>query len=377
MEGSLQAIETPFVLLDYTRLRGNIRRMQALATEHAMHLRPHCKTHKCIEIAHMQIEAGAVGLTAATSEEARYFMSQGVASITLAFPMISAAQLDRLLACARRHGADLRLIVDSFAGLHALSAAARRQEYPAGVYLKVDVGLHRCGLTAGSEDIPVLTKEILADGRLKFCGLLAHAGHAYMAKVFDELRLVAQEERAILNQVRNHLSESRIDCPEISVGATPSVLACDDFSGITELRPGNYVFLDATALMLGVAQIQDVALTVLATVVSVNKHYWIIDAGSKTLSSDRGAHGSSSLQAYGWAWPLQHFGAEDYRLDIVRLSEEHGFIARSELDLSIGDRVRIIPNHACVVANLAAEYVVQGAGAAVERWPVAARGFAL
>jgi D-serine deaminase-like pyridoxal phosphate-dependent protein len=177
-----------------------------------------------------------------------------------------------------------------------------------------------------------------------------------------------------MNRVHSRLADAGIDVAEVSVGSTPTVMASDSYDGITEVRPGNYVFMDRTQLSLGVASIDRIALTVLATVVSVNSDYAIIDAGSKVLSSDLGPHGTGRIEGYGIACSTGDEKWPDGAI-IEKLSEEHGFIRLSdELDLHVGSRVRIIPNHSCVVANLSDRYVVLDSNGSMEFWRVDARG---
>lgn len=169
--------------------------------------------------------------------------------------------------------------------------------------------------------------------------------------------------------VKARLEEDGVAVPEVSVGSTPTELSRESFEGITEIRPGNYVFLDRTQLRLGVCQEADCALFVLATVVSANDDYLIVDAGSKTLSSDAGAHGSGAPGS-GLAVPLR--GGPG--LELVKLSEEHGFLRRDGRDLQVGERLLILPNHACPVANLADELSVVDTAGGCREWKVEARG---
>jgi len=173
--------------------------------------------------------------------------------------------------------------------------------------------------------------------------------------------------------VARRLETAGVSIPEISVGSTPTVLAAERFDGITEIRPGNYVFMDRTPLRLGLATQAQIALTVLATVISRNDDFLIVDAGSKTFSSDAGAHGSPAADGFAVGWPLERFGETGQERVLVRLSEEHGFISRRGTDLPLGACLRFIPNHACPVANLARSLLVRDDDA-VEEWPVDARG---
>ena len=370
----LSQIETPAVLVDRERLLGNIDRAQALANRHDVALRPHVKTHKCVEIARLQLERGAVGVTTSKVDEALVFIEAGVPSVTVAYPLVDEAKVRRLLAAAEAHGTDLRVSVDSRLAVEMLARVAGELRMRVGALVEIDVGLRRCGLRENDPEIVELARLVRNSGGLRFTGLLSHAGHAYGAASADEVAQIAAEERGILKRVRQTLETAGIEVAEVSVGSTPTVLASEAYDGITEIRPGNYVFMDRTPLRLGLASMEEIALTVLATVVSRNNDFFIIDAGSKVLTSDLGAHGTPGAGGYGLAFPLAEPLPAGSSLTIARLSEEHGFLPRAESDLPIGTKVRIVPNHACPIVNLADELVVVSAGSEVDRWRVAARG---
>ncbi|MGD8251043.1 MAG: alanine racemase [Desulfobacterales bacterium] len=348
--------DTPAVVVDRKRLVDNITAMQSLADRHGLALRPHIKTHKSIRIARMQMEAGAVGVTASKPDEAMVFMAPGIGSVTVAYPLLDPRKVNALCGLAATLGIDLQLIVDSSEGLAALSAGLHDSETVPGVFIKIDVGLHRCGLKEEDPLIGFLARRIADHPRLRFSGLISHAGHAYGAVDADSAASVAEAERLLMLRVSDRLKELGIPVPRLSVGATPTVLAARRFDGITEIRPGNYVFLDRTPIRMGLAAQDAVALTVVATVVSKNADFSIIDAGSKTLSSDMGPHGGGGGDGFGIGQPIDRFGAPDGWFAVNRLSEEHGWISRAACDLPLGSRVRIIPNHACPVANLARTY---------------------
>ena len=374
MNVAVADIETPAVLVDYERLIANIKRVEALANAHGLHVRPHVKTHKCIQIARLQLAHGATGITASKVDEALIFIDSGeFAAITVAYPIIDVRKLKRLIAGANSGGVQLRIIIDSVVGLEAASAAAAAAASPMKVMLKIDVGLHRCGLAESDPQLLNLARKISADSALRLSGILSHAGHAYAAMSRAEIASIAADEANMMERIRARLRESVGEISVISVGSTPTVLASETFDGITEIRPGNYVFLDGTAVRLGIAEMEDVALHVLATVVSANERYFIIDAGSKVLSSDLGAHGTMSQSGYGVAFPLERALADVAPLTLVRLSEEHGWIERDGVDLPIGSKVRIVPNHACPVANLAEHFGVTSDDRLIDYWPVAAR----
>ena len=370
----LLAIETPGVLLDKARVQNNIRSIQELAKAQNVNVRPHIKTHKCLEILRLQIDEGAVGITASKTDEALTFINNGVRSVTVAYPLVIDSKLDRLVEVGRSHDVDLRLIVDSIAGVEAISRVARRHGAQINIFLKIDVGLHRCGVREGDPLLMQIAKAIDQESALNLLGLLSHAGHVYGARTSDEVRKVAQDECRTLNRIRGGLESEGIGVSELSVGATPTVLASESYEGITEIRPGNYVFMDRTPLRFNLIEPDQIALTVLATVVSANSDYFIIDAGSKTLSSDRGGHGIVGMEGYRLAYPVDRFQDKHSEMVIAKLSEEHGFLARSHFDLLIGSRLRVIPNHSCVVANLADTYTVVSDGKVVDQWEIAARG---
>lgn len=371
---SLSELETPHILLDQRRLQANIRLIQNIADTRGVNLRPHIKTHKCLEIARLQIDAGAIGITASKVDEALVFITNGIRSITVAYPLVVASKLDRLIAVARTHDVDLRLIVDSPAGVDAIARAAEYHQIHISIFLKIDVGLHRCGLTEDDPRLVELVQKIVREPALNFLGFLSHAGHTYGAEDMDAARKIAQEECEILMRVRKKLESVGVEVAEVSVGSTPGTLASDSYHGITEIRPGNYVFMDRMPLRLKLIELKQIALSVLATVVSRNSDYFIIDAGSKTLSSDKGAHGMAGMEGFGLAYPVDRFEDKDYEMIVAKLSEEHGFVARKHFDLEVGSKLRLVPNHACVVANLLDTYAVLKDGHIAEQWNIAARG---
>ncbi len=363
------------MLVDRDQLLRNLGRVQRIAAQHDVALRPHVKTHKCIEIARLQLEHGAVGLTASKVDEALVFIEQACGpSFTLAYPIVDPRKLQRAFASAGHQNVELRITVDSEAGIAAAEAAAKSCNKTVSAFVKIDVGLHRCGLVEDDPQVVRLVRLISSSSQLRFAGLLSHAGQAYTAPDIARIAEIAAEESAILQRVRSRLASAGFDVPEVSVGSTPTVLAGNSFEAVTEIRPGNYVFLDATAVRLGLASFEEVALSVVVTIISANSSYFIIDGGSKVLSSDLGAHGTGAGVGYGVALPIDVAGAEAAPLLVARLSEEHGFVERAGEDLAIGTKLRVIPNHACPVANLAERLTITSQGEMIDQWQVAARG---
>ena len=363
-------IETPAVLIDLAKLELNLQSMQRRADDNGVTLRPHAKTHKSVEIGRRQIALGACGLTVATVDEALVFLDNGFESITISRPILSAGKFDRLFAHSQP-GVDLRVVADSEPGVEIASEAVSRANAALGVFVKVDVGLRRCGVDPDSPQAVELAQKVGQSDKLEFRGILSHAGQAYAAGSRDEAGEVAEAERRTMIGVRDTLAEAGIAVPEVSVGSTPTVLAATSFEGITEIRPGNYVFLDLLPIGVGVVSEQDVALTVMATVISKNADYFITDAGSKTLTSDAGVHGMVGTWGFGVAYPEDRYLSPEHRLSVEGLSEEHGKVVRTDFDLDVGSKVRIIPNHSCTVANLAREFAVVE-GERISSWAIEA-----
>ena len=362
-------VETPAVLLDEARMMANLCAMRDLADRHGVALRPHAKTHKSLEIGRRQIELGASGVTVATVDEAQVFLEGGFESITVARPVVSPSKWDRLLSAGKARGADVRVVADSKEGIQVAGERAAANGQTVGLFLKIDVGLHRCGLLPEDGRIGELAGMIHDHANLKFRGILSHAGHVYGSKSRAEAAEVAEEERRTMVAVRDALRSDGLPVREVSVGATPAVLATECFEGITEIRPGNYVFLDLLPVRVGVARVADVALSVLATVISSNERYFVTDAGSKTLTSDTGVHGMTGNQGFGLAYPASGFLQSDCEMIVEKVSEEHGMVGRNGFDLAIGSKVRVVPVHSCPVANLARSYVALTPDG-LESWPV-------
>lgn len=364
---TLAAAGSPAVVVDLARLDRNIENMARRAKAAGISMRPHVKTHKSVAIARRQIAAGAVGITVAKTSEAAVFIAAGVKDVMVAHPAIDREKIRGLLRRARDHDAIVRFIADSPVGVAVLGDAAADFGKQVDVHLKVDVGLHRCGVDPLAPQAAAVAQAIARHPGLHFAGILSHAGHAYAAGSADAIRAIAQSEGETMLRFAERLEKEGIAVPAISVGSTPTVCQNAGFDGLTEIRPGNYVFMDLTQIALGVTEPQTIALHVVATVVSRNERYAIIDAGSKVLSSDRGPHGSTLLAGHGLAL------AASGPLTVERLSEEHGFIAHQGTALAVGEKVAIIPNHSCPVVNLAKDLVIHDAQGSITTWPVDAR----
>jgi D-serine deaminase-like pyridoxal phosphate-dependent protein len=372
----LSELPTPQVLIDHQRLRNNIGRVQELATTAGLRLRPHAKTHKSPIVARWQIERGAVGICCAKIGEAEVFAGAGIEDIRLPYP-VNPCNATRLLALMDR--ASISIIVDHLDVARGWSDAMQRARRSLDVLVKVDVGFHRCGIDPQGDALGFLQIVAALPG-LRLRGLLSHAGHSYHAASEEALDAIAAEETGTLLRIRDRAAAAGIALDEVSVGATPTLRYSVRQKGITELRPGNYVYFDRTQVSLGAATLDDCALTVLATVVSKPAEDRIIlDCGSKTLTNDQ-ARGISKAAGYGavlagstdnldWAREV------DEALTIERLSEEHATVrVAGGTPLQPGDRVRVLPNHSCVVSNLVDVVRLVEGDAVIDTLPVAARG---
>ena len=342
-------LRTPAVLIDDGRVERNIERMQATVDAAGQRLRPHAKTHKSPELARRQIARGAVGICCAKIGEAEVFADAGVDDIRIPYP-INPVNADRVLGLLDR--TRLSFIVDHIHVARGWSAAMRAAGREVDVLVKVDVGFHRCGIDPAGANAAEFVAEVAGLPGLRFRGFLSHAGHAYGAASQDELSAIAGAEARTLNELAARVRRLGVAVEEISVGATPTARFSAGLDGITELRPGNYVYFDRMQVALGAATWDDCALTVLARVVSrPADDRLILDCGSKTLTTDVVKGGA--LPGYGAVLKALDTPEPDESLTIERLSEEHATVrVRGACPLAPGDVVRVVPNHACVVSNL-------------------------
>lgn len=363
---------TPYPVISASRLRQNILDMQALASHAGVRLRPHAKTHKSPVIARMQIEAGAVGICCAKLGEAEVFADHGITDIRLPYP-VNPTNADRVMALLDR--VRLSIIVDDEDVARDWSAILARAGKSLDVLVKIDVGFHRCGMDPAAPDLVDRIARIAALPGLAFRGILSHAGHAYHAGSPYELAAIAAAETDIMIGLAGRLRAAGVAVEEISVGSTPTASFAPSQRGITEMRPGNYVFRDRTQVGLGSATFANCAMFVVASVVSrPAPDRVILDCGSKTLTSD-GARGFTEAPGYGLVFMSSSEDVPEPSILIERLSEEHA-TCRVPVDspLRPGDRVRVLPNHACTVTNLMDSLVLARDDGSTERLAVAARG---
>jgi D-serine deaminase-like pyridoxal phosphate-dependent protein len=372
---TLNDLATPAVIIDRQRALRNIDRLQDAANTRGIRVRPHAKTHKSPQVAKWQIDRGAIGICCAKLGEAEVFAAAGCTDIRLPYP-IHPINAPRVLALLTR--TDLSFIVDHLEVARGWSTAMTAAGRTVDVLVKIDVGFHRCGIDPDPRTAVPFIKAVASLPGLHFRGLLSHAGHAYHAESENHLQAIAEDEARTLRTLAEAAQAERVGIAELSAGATPSARFSLDQESLTEYRAGNYVYFDRTQVGLGAASQEDCALTVMATVVSKpSSNRIILDCGSKTLSSDA-ARGFTPLAGHGVIYHdvLMPRGARpDDDLIVERLSEEHATVrvGSGHTALEPGDRVRLIPNHSCVVSNLVDQVWVLDDGI-VTAMPIAARG---
>ena len=362
------------MVLDHTRMSRNLQRMQAAATARGLRLRPHAKTHKSLALAQRQIAAGAVGICCAKLGEAEIMAAGGVDDIRLPYPL-NPVNADRVVELLER--SRISFIVDDLDVAAGWSAAMTAASQRVDVLVKVDVGFHRCGIDPDAANAADFIVRIAEMRGLRFGGLLSHAGHGYGATSETEIEAIARKEATTLTTLADRVQEKGVEVAEISVGATPTSRYSLQQPGVTELRPGNYIYYDRTQVALDAAAWDDCALTVLARVVAKPAaDRLILDSGSKTLTNDV-ARGFVAMPGHGAVLDsIDGPHTPDDELVIERLSEEHATVkVRSGAHrLRPGDLVRVIPNHSCVVSNLVdVVWMVDGMDVG-EPLPVSARG---
>ncbi len=356
-------VPTPLVYVDISVCKGNIEKMATLARDRGVALRPHAKTHKLAAIARLQVDAGAVGLTVAKLSEAALLDRAGVATeYLIAQPFSTDSQTEELVAFSEGHA--VLCCFDDASLAERVGESFARKEKEAAMLLIVDTGYGRMGVP-DHRALEVAASMSRRKG-VKFVGIRSHAGHIYRKDSPEERLKVAREEAERMAETANRIRAMGLDCPIVSIGSTPGsylVLRHGLTEGITELRPGNYVFHDRMQVSMGLVSKEDCALRIVTSIVSVpERGRAIIDAGLKTLSGtlDRLAPG------YGLVVNLK-----DAVID--RLWEECGSV-RSPEPLNVGQRLLVIPNHACEITNLA-PVVFYGSGGFVEGyWVPEARG---
>src|SRR6185369_471492 len=260
----LDTLKTPALVLDVAKVKRNAERMSRRTRQFGVDLRPHIKTHKCIEVARIQTEGHSGAVTVSTLAEARAFAAHGFSTITYAIP-IEPGKFAEAIVLSR--DCNLSLITDNLEVPDKLNAAAKKENVNLNVFLKVDSGYHRVGVEPTTGEALEIPRRISDASNLTFGGILTHAGHSYQCNSKEELLALARHERDLMADFGNKLRKEVTDVPIVSVGSTPTITTVDHLEGVNEARPGNYIFFDAFQAKLGSCRLEDCALTVLASVV--------------------------------------------------------------------------------------------------------------
>jgi D-serine deaminase-like pyridoxal phosphate-dependent protein len=367
----LAQLETPALVLDPVRMDRNIARMRERIQRHGVTLRPHVKTNKSIDVARRMLEQPFGPITVSTLREAEYFAAHGITDILYAVG-ITPNKLSHVLAL-RSNDIRLSIILDSCDAARAVTCAAHSAHATLDVMLEVDCDEHRSGLAPDSAEL-LAVAEALRSPQVNLAGVMTHAGSSYNCRSVDAIRAVAEQERAGAVHAANRLRAAGHPCPAVSVGSTPTATFADDLTGVTEVRAGVYVFFDLVMAGLSVCAVDDIALSVLTTVIGHqrDKGWTIVDAGWMALSRDRGTSSQQVDQGYGLVCDIDGRVLADYT--VSGANQEHGIISHRTgdpsrmLDLPVGTLLRILPNHACATAAQHNVYHVLGDEGVAEQW---------
>ncbi len=367
----LKSLNTPSLLLDIDRVKKNASRIADVAASNGVRLRPHIKTHKCIEVARLQTARHNGAITVSTLAEARDFSANGFTDITYAVPIEPgkfAAAID-----IRRSDVKLNLLTDDAETSKLLDEAAGQAGGKFDVFVKIDCGTHRVGVEPQTAEAVEIPRQLTDAKNLNFAGILTHAGHSYDMKTVEEIKAVARHERDVMVELATRLRGMSIEVPTVSIGSTPTINHIDHLDGIDEIRPGNYIFFDNYQATLGSCSFDDCALTVLAAVVhrDPTRRKIVVDAGAVAMSKDRGPVGLDPSCGYGRVLNLE---GNDTGLRLDSLSQEHGEIHAPDGDsfsrFKVGDRVRILANHSCLTAAQHSHYNVIENGEIADLWKI-------
>ena len=357
---------TPYLSIDAAKMQRNILKIAEVARKNGVALRPHVKTHKIPRIARRQLDAGAGGITVAKLSEAEVMAGAGIGDIFIAYPLVADAKIRQ----AVRLGERVRLVVgvDSMEGARRLSVVSQAEGRVLEVRLEVDTGLRRTGVPYG--EAVELARAIGSLGNLNLTGIYTYRGAVLGGTRTLELEKAGLEEGRLMASLARRMREQGIRVDDVSLGSTPTVEYAARVEGVTEVRPGTYVFYDRMQACLGACSLDECAASVVCTVVSrPSAGLAVIDGGSKTFATDvpPGAH---PLNLEGFAHVVGYPGAV-----LERLTEEHGMLSvDGDFDLVVGDTLRLVPNHVCSTVNLHDWVYLVDEGGAVQEVRVEARG---
>ncbi len=358
-------LDTPCIVIDRWKMQNNINRYQKIANDAGVALRPHAKTHKTPEIAQLQMDAGAVGITVAKLGEAEIMADGGIRNIVVAYPIVGSSKLQRLIDLAKR--VHLTSVIDSCQVAEGISNAALQAGIVINVWVEIDPGYGRVGVKPGA-DLEKLAGALISMKGIRITGVLVFAGQSYDAENDEQRREVAVRETSIACEAAAALRGYGFPIESISAGSTPVSRFAASMAGATEIRPGTYVFGDLTQVKTKAIELDQCALTVLATIISRPvPDRAVIDAGTKVFTMD----GDESPIGTGRGYVLGH-----PEITVSWFNEEHGVLTLppSEQGLKFGDKLEIVPVHCCAVINMLEELHIVEDGQVEKVWNIAARG---
>lgn len=368
----LSTLDSPAAIINLPRMLRNIQLMQQRMDALDVRFRPHVKTSKCIPVVHAQIEAGANGITVSTLKEAKYFFADGITDILYAVG-IAPGKLPQVLSL-RRQGCDLKIISDSVASATAILEFGRAHGEAFEVWIEIDTDGHRSGIKPDDKAL-LEVAHVLHDGGMHLGGVMTHAGSSYGLDTEESLVAMAEQERSGCVRAAERIRAEGIPCPVVSVGSTPTALSARSLEGITEVRAGVYVFFDLVMHNIGVCGMNELALSVLATVIGhrVEKGWAIVDAGWMALSRDRSTQKQKRDFGYGQVCDINGTVLQGYLLSDV--NQEHGIVSYEgapdkNIDQSfpVGTQLLILPNHACATAAQFPEYHLLSEDGGIVSW---------
>jgi len=369
----LTEIETPALVLDRGKLEKNIRTMHDHMARLGVPLRPHGKTAKCFDIIRLALQGQPGGITVSTLKEAEYYFEHGIVDIIYAVG-IAPIKLGHI-AKLRKRGANISIILDTVEQAKIAAAYGQKLGAVFPALIEIDSDGHRSGVRFGDPLLLEIGRVLHNESGVELNGVLTHAGGSYNSKTIEEIQKIAAQERAAVTTCAQQLRNEGLPCPIVSVGSTPTANFDDDLSGVTEVRAGVYMFYDLVMAGLGVCSIEDIALSVLASVIGYQKKKgWIItDAGWMALSRDRGTANQPRDHGYGVVCNTDGRPLSDFIVGAV--NQEHGIIQKRQggdinfEDYPIGSTVRILPNHACATSAMHDKYyVVNSSTKVVNTW---------
>ena len=366
------SLDTPVALIDVSRMQHNIQRMQQRMNNLGVRLRPHVKTSKSLPVIEAQLAAGACGVTVSTLKEAEYCFANGIDDVFYAVAM-APGKLHQAFAL-RRKGCRLSILTDSVVAAQHIVAFGQEHDERFEVWIEIDCDGHRSGLAADDETL-VAVARLLIEGGMQLRGVMTHAGSSYDLDTPEALEAMAEQERSLCVSAAGRIRDAGLPCPEVSIGSTPTALSAQSLEGVTEVRAGVYVFFDLVMHNIGVCAADELALSVLTTVIGhqQDKGWIIVDAGWMAMSRDRGTQRQRQYFGYGQVCTESGNWIEGAR--VTGANQEHGIITLAAEDsgditerFPIGSRLRILPNHACATGAQFPDYHVLDAEGSVHTW---------